>query len=64
MKFFDSIGGRKMFGFLIVGAMAFIGMWFGKLDSSAFTTVILGDFAVYTGGNILDYKVNKGGGKK
>jgi hypothetical protein len=65
MKFFDSVGGRKSFGFIVIAAMAFAGMWFGKLSPSGFETVILGDFAVFVGGNLGDYLINKpSGGKK
>jgi len=67
MKFFDSVGGRKTFGFIVIALMAFAGLYLKKLDASVFQTIILGDYAVFVGGNIADYAVNKpktGGIKK
>jgi hypothetical protein len=61
MKFLDSTGGRKFTGFVVVMIMSFVGLWFGKLDSSAFQTLQIAALGLYITGNLVDYRINKNG---
>lgn len=52
----EAIGGRRFIMCNITGAACFVLLWFGKLDSASFTTIILGTIAVYIAGRTTEAK--------
>jgi L-lactate utilization protein LutB len=51
-----SLGGRKFLLCVGCGAITSILLWFGKLDGSAYQTVILGTVGAFVAGNVVAQK--------
>lgn len=55
---FLSVGGRKYLITLLSHAVSTLLLWYGKLDASSYSTIILGTTAAYIAGNT--YQKTKG----
>jgi uncharacterized membrane protein YeaQ/YmgE (transglycosylase-associated protein family) len=52
----SSLGGRKFLLCVGCGAITSILLWCGKLDASAYQTVILGTVGAFVAGNVVAQK--------
>jgi hypothetical protein len=52
-----SLGGRKFLLSVGCGLVTSILLWFGKLDSTAYSTIIISTVGVFVAGNVVQKKV-------
>lgn len=50
---------RKFIAWAVITAMLFVCLMINKIDSSAFTTLLMFIVPIYFGANIVDKKINK-----
>ncbi len=62
-KFITSLGGRKLFAFLLLFICCYVAYWLNKMDTPNFVSIVQWLIVAYMGGNVGDTLVGKVGMK-